>query len=175
MDRFRTAKQKIRSEEEAAQERYRSNLLRAISHDLRTPLSAIMGSAEMIRGMSQENDPRYDLAAGDLSGRRLAAFAGGKYSQPDAHSGRSSEPASGKEAPRKSSLPRSITSLNERRSARSRFSIPDEVLMIPMDGKLIQQVLINLLDNALKHTRPQEEITLNAAAGTERSSLHRSG
>ena len=39
-------------------------------------------------------------------------------------------------------------------------SIPDEVLMIPMDGKLIQQVLINLLDNALKHTRPQEEITL---------------
>ena len=29
-----------------------------------------------------------------------------------------------------------------------------------MDGKLIQQVLINLLDNALKHTRPQEEITL---------------
>ena len=47
-----------------AQERYRSNLLRAISHDLRTPLSAIMGSAEMIRGMSQENDPRYDLAQG---------------------------------------------------------------------------------------------------------------
>ncbi len=32
--------------------------------------------------------------------------------------------------------------------------------MIPMDGKLIQQVLINLLDNALKHTRPQEEMTL---------------
>lgn len=39
-------------------------------------------------------------------------------------------------------------------------SIPDEVLMIPMDGKLIQQVLINLLDNALKHTQPQDEITL---------------
>ena len=42
----------------------------------------------------------------------------------------------------------------------SKNPFPDEVLMIPMDGKLIQQVLINLLDNALKHTRPQEEITL---------------
>ena len=62
MDRFRAARQKIRSEEEAAQERYRSNLLRAISHDLRTPLSAIMGTSEMILGMSENDDPRRALA-----------------------------------------------------------------------------------------------------------------
>ena len=39
MDRLRVMKERIRSREEATQERYRGNLLRAISHDLRTPLA----------------------------------------------------------------------------------------------------------------------------------------
>ena len=48
MDRLRVMKERIRSREEATQERYRGNLLRAISHDLRTPLAGIMGTSEMI-------------------------------------------------------------------------------------------------------------------------------
>ena len=35
---------------------------------------------------------------------------------------------------------------------------PEEVLMVPMDAKLIMQVLINLMDNAVKHTDGAEEI-----------------
>ena len=30
--------------------------------------------------------------------------------------------------------------------------VPDELLMVPMDGTLIEQVLINLLENAIKHS-----------------------
>lgn len=30
--------------------------------------------------------------------------------------------------------------------------IPDELLLVPMDARLIVQVLVNLLDNAIKHT-----------------------
>ena len=36
MDRFRSEAERIKVGEEIAQERYRGNLLRAISHDLRT-------------------------------------------------------------------------------------------------------------------------------------------
>lgn len=36
--------------------------------------------------------------------------------------------------------------------------VPEELLLIPMDAKLIEQVLINLLDNAIKHTNPQNDI-----------------
>ena len=35
---------------------------------------------------------------------------------------------------------------------------PEEVLMVPMDARLIMQVLINLLDNAVKHTDVTQEI-----------------
>ena len=160
MDRFRTAKQKIRSEEEAAQERYRSNLLRAISHDLRTPLSAIMGSAEMIRGMSQENDPRYDLAQGIYQDadwlHSLVENILSLTRIQDGHLNLHLEKEAAEEI-----IASALDHIAKRAPQRTiQVSIPDEVLMIPMDGKLIQQVLINLLDNALKHTRPQEEITL---------------
>ena len=64
MDRLRVMKERIRSREEAIQERYRGNLLRAISHDLRTPLAGIMGTSEMIMDMTDKSDARYALADG---------------------------------------------------------------------------------------------------------------
>ena len=36
--------------------------------------------------------------------------------------------------------------------------LPEELMLVPMDAKLIMQLLINLLDNAVKHTPPENEI-----------------
>ena len=44
---------------------------------------------------------------------------------------------------------------------------PDEVLFIPMDAGLIEQVLVNLLDNAVKHTLPEEEIQISVRMDNE--------
>jgi two-component system sensor histidine kinase KdpD len=41
--------------------------------------------------------------------------------------------------------------------------LPEEVLTVPMDGKLIVQVLVNLLDNAIKHTTFNDSISLLVA------------
>ena len=38
--------------------------------------------------------------------------------------------------------------------------IPEEFHLVPMDGRLIEQVLINLLSNAVKHTKRDEDITI---------------
>ena len=38
---------------------------------------------------------------------------------------------------------------------------PNEVLFAPMDARLMEQVLVNLLDNAVKHTHPQDEIRVS--------------
>jgi two-component system sensor histidine kinase KdpD len=37
---------------------------------------------------------------------------------------------------------------------------PNDLLLVPMDAKLIRQVLVNLLDNAEKHTPPGEGIAV---------------
>ena len=39
--------------------------------------------------------------------------------------------------------------------------IPQELVLVPVDAKLIVQVLINLLDNAVKHTTPQQQIYMS--------------
>ncbi|MDF2631802.1 MAG: integral rane sensor signal transduction histidine kinase [Caproiciproducens sp.] len=64
MDRFRATQQRIKFNEEIAQERYRGNLLRSISHDLRTPLSGIIGTSEMLLNMLAKDDRCYPLMAG---------------------------------------------------------------------------------------------------------------
>ena len=50
--------------EKAWNERERANLLRAISHDLRTPLSGIMGTSEMLMDMTDKEDRRQELLQG---------------------------------------------------------------------------------------------------------------
>ena len=40
--------------------------------------------------------------------------------------------------------------------------IPEEFRLVPMDARLMEQVIANLLDNAVKHTKPQETITVTA-------------
>ena len=39
---------------------------------------------------------------------------------------------------------------------------PDDVVLVPMDGKLIRQVLINLIDNAIKHSAPSARIVVSS-------------
>lgn len=62
MDRFRQRQQAEHNREKVQQERYRGDLLRAISHDLRTPLSGIMGSAEILMDQLPKESDNYLLA-----------------------------------------------------------------------------------------------------------------
>lgn len=161
IDRLRTAEERIRYREKSEQEHYRGNLLRAISHDLRTPLSGIMGTSEMIMDMSKKDDPRYSLADGVWKDAdwlhslvenilNLTRLDEGKLvlqKQPEA-------------------VEEIIGSALEHIKKRApkydiNVSIPDEVLIVPMDAKLIVQVLVNLLDNAVKHTELSHSITVS--------------
>ncbi len=161
MDRFRAAEQRIKFREETVQERYRGNLLRAISHDLRTPLSGIMGTSEMIMDMTGQDDPCYSLAF-DIhkDADWLHSMVENILSLTRLQEGRLI-------------LNRQMEAVEEviagavdhiaKRSPEHEINVsaPDEFLLVPMDAKLVKQVLINLLDNAIKHTLPSQEISVS--------------
>ena len=151
---------------EAEKEKMRANLLRAVSHDLRTPLTSILGSVSSIEAeefsfCSQEcrkllhnihDDAEWllNMVENLLSVTRI---------QDDGHKV-SKEPELVEEV-----VSEAIDRLEKRLpKACINVSAPDEILLLPMDFLLIEQVLINLLENALVHsesTQPVELIITN--------------
>ena len=162
MERYRSLQAQARSREETTQERYRGNLLRAISHDLRTPLSGIMGTSEMLMGMTEKEDPRYDLAEAIYKDADwLHALVENILNLTKFQDGRlilNKEPQAVEEV-----IGAALMVMEKRMPGRKiEVSIPDNVVMAPMDGRLITQVLVNLLDNAVKHTPEGREIAIAA-------------
>jgi len=168
MDRYRSAQERIKSKEAIEQERYRGNLLRAISHDLRTPLSGIMGTSEMLMRMSDKSDSRYKLA-GDI------------YKDADwLHSLVENILSLTRLQDKKPLLNKQMEAVEEvigvavaavaKRAPEREITvhIPDDVLLIKMDAKLIEQVLVNLLDNAAKHTPSENEIKISVHRNQEK-------
>lgn len=166
-ERVRSLKEQAKSREEATQERYRGNLLRAISHDIRTPLSAIMGTSEMLKGATEKDDPRYALAE-DISKDalwlhdmvenilNLTKLQDGKLvldKQPEAV---------------EDVIGATLVTMEKRFPERNfDVEMPENIVMAPMDARLISQVLINLLDNANKHTPRNNPISVSVSADEE--------
>lgn len=161
MDRHRSAQERIKSKEVVEQERYRANLLRAISHDLRTPLSGIMGTSEMLMGMTDKTDIRYTLA-GDIykDADWLHSLVENILNLTRLQDGKL---ILNKQMEAVEEVIGVAVVAIEKRSPEHEITvhIPDNILLIPMDAKLIEQVLVNLLDNAVKHTSPEDEISIS--------------
>ncbi|MGM9641834.1 MAG: ATP-binding protein [Eubacteriales bacterium] len=167
MDRLRVMKERIRSREEAAQERYRGNLLRAISHDLRTPLAGIMGTSEMIMDATDKSDARYALADGIYKDADwLHGLVENILSLTRLQDGRLTLR---KELEPVEEVIGAAVAATEKRVPGREISvhIPAEILMIPMDARLIGQVLMNLMDNAIKHTQQDEEISVTVSKDSQ--------
>lgn len=158
MGRLWNSRERIRAKEQVVQERYRGNLLRAISHDLRTPLSGIIGMSEMLMEMTEKEDVRYQMAEG------IYKDAGWLHSLVENILSLTRIQAEGLELNRQPEavdevVEFAIAAIAKRMPDREiAVELPEEMLLVPMDAKLIGQVLVNLLDNALKHTKPENEI-----------------
>jgi two-component system sensor histidine kinase KdpD len=151
-------------------ERLRSTLLSSVSHDLRTPLAAITGAASsLLQDASLEAAGRRDLEEAIYEEAvRLNRLVGNLLDMTRLESGsvRLNRDWHSVEELVGSALARLEPGL---RGRTVRVKIPEDVPLVPVDGVLIEQALVNLLENALKYTDPAGPIDI--AAGMEDGSL----
>jgi len=171
MDRCWSMKQRIRSNQKIVQERYRGNMLRAISHDLRTPLSGIIGTSEMLMDMTQKDNKLYSLAKGiNKEACWLFSLVENILNLTRLQDGKL---ALRKQREAVEEVVGSAVSHVIRRYPEREITVhvPDELLLVPMDAKLIEQVLINLLENAVKHTSEEQEISISVTEDKQKNDV----
>ena len=161
---------KLADEEEKARaaaesERMKSTFLASVSHDLRTPLTAIKAAAEGLRedAESRADEPHRELAAGiDREAARLDRLVGNLLEISRIEAGGlplQKEPEDLSEV-----VGIAVGRLTSMLAGRTlTVSIPDELPMIPLDAVQIDRVLTNLLENAIKFSPEGSEIGLQAA------------
>ena len=156
-------KEQERVRYEAERERMRSNLLRAVSHDLRTPLTSIYGACStMIENYDEISKEKKLKLLDDMrsDSQWLVRMVENLLSVTRIDN-------------RKVRLAKNETVLEELIDAvlvkfhkhhpqqKVQVCLPDDFISIPMDAMLIQQVLMNLLENAVFHAHGMQNLWLS--------------
>lgn len=148
------AKKVSEMEREAEREKIHSNLLRAVSHDIRTPLTGIVGATnvlleqddtltpqqrrELLKNANEEAQWLIHIVENLLSITRIGAGEDAQVTKTPEAAEEVIEGAVGK-------FRRQYPQIDVR------VELPEEFFLVPMDPLLIQQVMTNLLENAAVH------------------------
>ena len=147
------AKQTEQVRREADREKMYADLLRAVSHDIRTPLTGIVGATNVLLeqdgGLTQEQRQQL-LRSTNEDAQWLIRIVENllsitRISSEEAKVKKEPEPA---EEVIESAVAKTHKHYPE---VDIRVHLPDELMMVPMDPLLMEQVLVNLMENAVIH------------------------
>lgn len=156
---------------EAEREKMRSNLLRAIAHDIRTPLASILGASSALseqRLAPQDRDALVEAIhrdAGWLARVVENLLSVTRFTDGDMSLNKAEE------------VVEEIVGSAVVKYRRSESALPihvrqpDTILIAPMDATLIEQVLLNLFDNVSAHAQGATGIWLTIEEKPDRVAL----
>jgi len=144
-------------------ERLRNSLLSALSHDLRTPLTAIIGLAETLVAQSSLAAPQREIAQGLVgAGRQMQTLVHNLLDMARLQGGavrlRRDWVAIDEVI---DSAIRSLAGALDDRPLK--LALPDDLPLVEIDAVLLERVIANLLENAGKYTPEGSEIEIAAA------------
>jgi len=156
---------------EAEKEGMRANLLRAVSHDLRTPLTTIYGSSttllengdtmteeqkeKIVRGIKEDSEWLIRIVENLLSITRIDSGKVKIIKTPTVLD----------------ELIDSVALKFKKRYPETKvdMELPEDVVVIPMDAILMEQVLLNILENAVRHAVGMTELRLRVFLQEEKA------
>lgn len=159
---------------EGEKERMRATLLRSISHDLRTPLTSIIGAStslnnnnldlseeerkHLICNITEDANWLLNMVENILSVTKIQDDVASLTKTPEAL---------------EEVLTDSVLRLKKRiPNAEIVHTLPEEFILVPMDALLIEQVVINLLENAVIHSHSAKPIELYTTIESDTITIH---
>lgn len=148
------AKQTEAIRREAEREKMYADLLRAVSHDIRTPLTSIVGATNVL--LEQEST----LTAEQRKQLLQCTNEDAEWLIRIVENLLSITRINNSEEARVKKAPEAAEEVIEGAVAKThkhypdvdiRVTLPDELMLVPMDPLLIEQVLVNLMENAVIH------------------------
>src|SRR5579863_3372343 len=164
IERVRLVEEMVRIERAAETERLRSALLTSISHDLKTPLAAVLGAASTLRDLGGKlgDAEKADLLATVIAeSERLNRFIANLLDMTRLESGAISPNVALHDIGEivGSALRRASRILSDHRVE---LELAPDLPMLELDAVLFEQVLFNLLDNAAKYAPPESRILMQS-------------
>ncbi len=147
---------------ESEKEKMRANLLRAVSHDLRTPLTTIYGSSSamldsydslsteqkkrMVLGIKEDSEWLIRMVENLLSITKIGSDNVKLIKSPTVLE----------------ELVDSVILKFKKRYPEQdvNITLPDDLIIIPMDPLLVEQVIVNILENAVQHATGMKALSL---------------
>jgi two-component system sensor histidine kinase KdpD len=173
LERASLARDMVRAKTATETERVRNTLLASISHDFRTPLSSILGSATSLIGYGDKLDAavkndllgqiKQEAESLDEMVRNLLAItridAGALELRRDWIDLRE--------------IVDRVASAARRRGARQRFEValPPDLPLVRADATLIEQAIGNVIGNAIVHTPAETHVLVDALVGSREIAL----
>ena len=166
LENARNAREKEETMVLAENERLRANLLRAVSHDLRTPLTSIMGNADSLMSCGETLDAKtrgqlYSDIYQDaqwLTGMVENLLSASRMKEGKLNLNMTTELMDDMISEAVTHLSRQLKNYTVNRSQ------PEELLFVKADARLLIQVVINLLDNAVKYAPEGSTIWIETLA-----------
>jgi two-component system sensor histidine kinase KdpD len=170
VDRVRLASASERARLETEAERLRTSLLTSLSHDLRSPLAGIEAAASKLLEDGtppSTGQPRREMAQTIVDeARRMNRLVANLLDMVRLETGALQVQKEWQQLEEVVGL--TLFRLNERLAGREVITaLPPDLPLVPMDGLLIEQVLVNLLENAIDYAPRGTPVEISARASPQ--------